>query len=66
MEPKAKIRKNFNLSPADVRALGALIAKGYSFSNTEVGVIQRALREIWEKEFPGKPYPTVEKVERDP
>ena len=59
-----KIRKNFNLSLGEVRALELLVKAGYNF--TEADVVRRAIRDAWEKEFPGRPFPDNEKAERSP
>jgi len=46
-------------------AIKALVKKGYNF--TETDVVRRAIRDAWEKEFPGKPFPADdEKVGRSP
>jgi hypothetical protein len=56
MEPR--IKKSYRLSSAVVKALEALQSKGYAFpASTETGVVERAVREAWEKEFPGKSFP---------
>ena len=62
-----KTRKNYKLSSTAIRALKELIQKGYSFpASTETAAVERAIREAWEKEFPGKPYPIEGEKGRDP
>jgi len=54
-----KVRKNYELSPAEDEALTRLIAVDYPFPATsEVGVIRKMLRQVWKIVFPNEPFPT--------
>jgi len=53
-----KIRKSYRLSPAVVAAMHILQKKGYAFpSSTETGVVEQAIKDAWEKEYPGEQFP---------
>lgn len=56
-----KVRKQFELTPAEDQALAHLIAAGYPFpAESEVGVIRKMLRDVWNLVFPDKPFPQEE------
>lgn len=54
-----KIRKSYELSPAEDLALAKLLEAGYPFPSTsEVGVIRKMLRDVWKTVFPNESFPT--------
>jgi hypothetical protein len=60
-----KIRKNFNLTRAEVKALQTLREKGYALpSDTATGVIRQAIRDAWESFFQGQPFPLEGELEQ--
>lgn len=50
--------KSFMLTKVCVQKIRDLQSKGYAFpASSETGVLEQAVKEAWEKEFPGQPLP---------
>lgn len=59
--PTPKVRKHFDLTPAETQALAELRAAGYAFpENSDVAVIRKSLRDSWKIVFGEKPFPQEE------
>lgn len=63
---KQKVRKNYELSPAEDEALARLVAADYPFPSTsEIGVIRKMLRQVWKIVFPNEPFPSNPEPEKE-